>query len=75
MGNTIYAEALVGMTVVRAERFIGENNVYFDANHTKYRIMKICVSYPNSIDTKVDCPNILNVKVENNVISKILYTG
>lgn len=74
MGNTLYADSLIGMTIPEAEKFIRENIIYIDADNTAYRISKISVSN-NDICTADYCLNRLNVEVEQNVISKILNIG
>lgn len=75
MGNTLYAEALIGMTVPRAKRFITENYVYFDINNTKYRIMHIRKIVPDSLYTMEYCPTRISVETKNDIIIKILSIG
>jgi len=75
MGSKVYAEALIGMTIPRAKRFVEENTVYFDENNTKYRISTFREIIPNGIYTMDYCPNRLSVKTENDVIVEILRMG
>lgn len=75
MGNAIYAKTLIGMSIKKAEKFIKENIVYFDADHTKYRIMEIRPIYSYEYWT-IDCRhNRLNVEVEGKCISNIISTS
>jgi len=75
MDNKIYPEALVGMTISIAERFINENIVYFDETHTTYRIMKIRKMYYGVPDTLAYYRDRLNVRTKNDVIVEILEMG
>lgn len=74
MGNTIYAEALIGMTVTRAERFIKENTVYCSPKYCKYKISQIRVVASNDEDfcvEKNDVSDRLDVKIKDNVITEV----
>jgi hypothetical protein len=76
MGNTLYADTLIGMTLKTAKKFITDNYVYFiDTTGTKYKITIIREIVLNGIYTKDDCPNRLNVETENDVIITILGNG
>ena len=75
MGNNIYAETLIGMTIPKAQKFIDENTVYLDVNHTKHRIMEIREIYYREFYNTDYCLNRLNVRVKNNIITHILSSG
>ena len=72
MGSTLYADQLTEMTIQRANRFIKENDVYFDIN-SKQKIE--CIRIVEEFMTEDLIPSRLNVVVENYIIIKSVSMG
>ena len=71
MGNYVYAETLIGMTIPIATKYIKENSVYL--GNSTYKITEIRPISPNGIYTKECCPNTLDVTIDQyGIISNIL---
>lgn len=74
MGNSFYAASLVGKTLIEAEEFINDNNVYFDEQGGS-RIKLIHVPVPNSMSTCDYRTDRLTVDTVNGYITKIKGVG
>jgi hypothetical protein len=70
MGNTVYAEELVGLSLAEANIVVEHYRVYRNCD-CKYRIRELRSVVPNDIVCKVNCPNILNIYVVDDQIIKI----
>jgi len=75
MGNYVFADTLIGMTIDDAREYLENNKVYLDTDNTKYRLLRIRVIYPNGMYTKDYCPNRVHVLTSNGVITKISGSG
>jgi hypothetical protein len=78
LGNTIYADTLIGMTISKAERFIQKNNVYFDSTEKNNRIREIRIEIRDGEGLPLDMSyrySRLNVNVDKYVITKINGKG
>ena len=73
MGNYMYAETLIGMTIPRAERFVKENNVYHNPDDCKFRVDEI--RNREGFVTMDYCRTRLNVKTNNGIIVEIVDMG
>ena len=73
--NIVYAECLIGKTVVEAEAFIEKENVCLDEKNKDTMIYEIRVINEGSIFSQDGCEQRLNVSTRDDIITEILWVG
>lgn len=83
MGNTIYSNStqsntLIGMTLEKAREYVDNNKVYHIQSNYAYRVLDIRISHIEShgiLPNGDVIMNRLNINIENNLITKLMYMG
>jgi hypothetical protein len=75
MGNYVYSNNLIGLTIHEANEYVSDNNVYMSRFNWTL-ITKIKRTYPSSFSFDTYNPTELNVYVDdNNKISELVRLG
>lgn len=74
MGNYLYIDNLIGLTIDQANDFIINNHVYI-SRYNWNRITNVKITYPSSFRF-VNCNSTeINVYVDDNRITKLVHLG